>query len=343
MKTIEINSVDKSYIYIGESYKNLTNYINSENIVIITDSNLYEIYGSFLSNYKTVVIQPGESHKNLDTVRQIYNQLVTMHVDRSWFIVGFGGGIVCDITGYVATTYMRGLSFGFVSTSLLSQVDASTGGKNGVNFMGAKNMIGTFSQPEFVICDPEVLYTLPDDEFENGWAEIIKHAIIASVDMFKYLEDKYDTIKSRDKDAITHLIYESVKIKSEVVSKDEKEHGERRKLNFGHTLGHAIEVIEGISHGRAVAIGMTMAIKLSVEHKFINQEQADRCIKLIEKYNLPTQTSIEPDKLIEKVNMDKKKSGESISFILIDRIGNAVIKEIELNEIVKSASKHLIS
>jgi len=339
MKKIEIKGTSSSSIFIGESYKNINQYINRENIVVITDNNLFEIYREFLNNYKTIVIKTGESNKTLDTVRKIYNQLVTINADRSWFIVGFGGGIVCDITGYVATTYMRGLDFGFVSTTLLSQVDASTGGKNGVNFMGYKNMIGTFSQPEFVICDPYTLDTLSDDEFNNGLAEIIKHALIASDDIFEYLGKNRNTILNRNKSSIVHLVYESIKIKSAIVNIDEKEQGERRKLNFGHTIGHAIEVIEGISHGNAIAIGMVMAINLSVINNYLSISDANKCIRLIESYNLPISTSANADKLHEKISMDKKREGEKINFILLNRIGNAIIKDIKPEIIINNVSK----
>ncbi|MEA1949641.1 MAG: 3-dehydroquinate synthase family protein, partial [Thermodesulfobacteriota bacterium] len=241
MKTLEIHgSTGDSTIRVGEKLLDLGKYIPSENVVIITDVNVKRFYQNNFPPHPVITIQTGEKIKNLDTVRSIYGELVELGVDRSTVIIGIGGGIVCDITGFVASTFLRGVKFGFVSSTLLSQVDASVGGKNGVNFKGYKNMVGVFSQPEFVICDLNLLNTLPQKEVLCGLAEIVKHAAIGDGDLFEYLEEHYRKALALDSAVIERLVYDSVVIKSAIVNKDEKEKGERRKLNFGHTFGHAI-------------------------------------------------------------------------------------------------------
>ena len=335
MNTIEITGKNStSKILVGESYLNTFKYIKHKNVVIITDKNLYNIYESFFTNRPTIVLETGEEHKTLKTTEIIYNKFLELNVDRSWFVLGFGGGIVCDITGYCATTFMRGLDFGFISSSLLSQVDASTGGKNGVNFGGLKNMVGTFSQPQFVICDVGLLATLPAEEFDNGFAEIIKHAIIASDELFDYLINNRNDIVDLNKEKIKNLVYESVVLKSIIVNNDETEKGERKKLNFGHTIGHAIEVVANISHGKAIAIGMTLALKKSAQMGLISNPQANKAIELIKSYDLPTELKINKQLLAEKIMHDKKSKGNKIDFILIKKIGNAVIHELNIDEIL---------
>ena len=192
MKILDIRGVTgHSSIRVGESIENLQEYVPAEEALIITDSNVGRYYREKFPPYETIEIGTGEKIKNLDTVQAIYGKLVELEVDRSSFIVGIGGGIVCDITGFVASTYLRGVRFGFVSSTLLSQVDASVGGKNGVNFGGYKNMVGVFNQPEFVICDMNLLKTLPREEILCGLAEIVKHAAIGDVDLFSYLEEHH--------------------------------------------------------------------------------------------------------------------------------------------------------
>ena len=242
MKNINIKGITgDSTIKVGECLENVRNYIPVEKVVIITDSNVRGYYQKDFPPCEVIEIGIGEKIKTLDTVNNIYEKLLLLEADRSCFILGIGGGIVCDIAGFVASTYLRGVRFGFVSTTLLSQVDASVGGKNGVNFQGYKNMVGVFNQPEFVICDMKLLKTLPEKEVLCGLSEIVKHGAIADAELFSYLEKNHEKALGLDTKVIERLVYDSVVLKSTVVNKDEKESGERRKLNFGHTLGHAIE------------------------------------------------------------------------------------------------------
>ncbi|MBA3037475.1 MAG: 3-dehydroquinate synthase, partial [Desulfobacterium sp.] len=275
----------------------------------------------------------GETVKTLDTAAYIYQNLLDMNAQRSTVLVGIGGGIVCDITGFVASTYLRGISFGFVSSTLLSQVDASVGGKNGVNFKGYKNMVGVFNQPAFVICDMNLLKTLPEKDLLCGFAEIVKHAAIEDAALFEYLENNYKKALSLDYNVIERLVYDSVVIKSSVVNRDEKEKGERRKLNFGHTLGHAIEKTTGIPHGEAVSLGMVFAASLSVKRGLLSSGEEKQISALLKNLKLPTTVDIDRKKVIEALNKDKKREGDGIHFVLLDGIGKAVIEEISISEL----------
>ncbi len=311
----------------------MNKYIPSNNVVLITDEYVSKYYRSQFPDHPLITIGAGESVKTLGTAAYIYQKLMDMNAQRSTVIVGIGGGIVCDITGFVASTFLRGVTFGFVSTTLLSQVDASVGGKNGVNFKGYKNMVGVFNQPSFVICDLELLKTLPENDLLCGFAEIIKHAAIKDAAMFEYLENNYKKALSLDYNVIERLVYDSVVIKSSVVNRDEKEKGERRKLNFGHTLGHAIEKTTGIPHGQAVSVGMAFAASLSVKKGLLSSGEEQQLLTLLNNLKLPITVAIDKKKVIDAINKDKKREGEGIHFVLLDGIGKAVIEEISISEL----------
>ncbi|MBW2573868.1 MAG: 3-dehydroquinate synthase [Deltaproteobacteria bacterium] len=334
MKTLEIHGSSKnSTIRVGEKLQNLGNYIPGENVVIITDVNVKRFYQNNFPLHPVITIQTGEKIKNLDTVRNIYGKLLELGVDRSTFIIGIGGGIVCDITGFVASTFLRGMKFGFVSTTLLSQVDASVGGKNGVNFKGYKNMVGVFNQPEFVICDLNLLSTLPEKEVLCGLAEIVKHAAIGDADLFQYLEENYQKASALDAAVIERLVYDSVVIKSAIVSQDEKEKGERRKLNFGHTFGHAIEKTIGVRHGEAVSAGMVMASKLSVKKGHLQAKDAQRIKNLLRDLKLPISLQADRKTVLDALRKDKKRQGDLINFVLLEGIGKPFVDKISINEL----------
>jgi 3-dehydroquinate synthase len=258
---------------------------------------------------------------------------VRLNADRSTFLLGIGGGIVCDITGFVASTYMRGLRFGYVPTTLLAQVDASVGGKNGVNFDGYKNMVGVFNQPEFVVCDLSLLATLPPKEIFCGCAEIVKHAAIANSELFEYLEENHAQALSLDRDVLENLVYDSIKIKAAVVSKDETEKGERRKLNFGHTFGHAFEKTSGLSHGEAVSLGMLLASAISVQKGLLSKEDHAKLKNLLKSYQLPVHSAIKKDSVWDALQKDKKRESNRMHFVLLQGLGHAVIQHMPLHEI----------
>ena len=334
MKTFEIHgSTGDSFICVGETLSNLEKYIPSQNVVLITDTNVKTHYKNQFPSHPLITLKTGEAIKTLDTVHHIYKKLVEFEVDRSTFIVGIGGGIVCDITGFAASTYLRGVRFGFVSTTLLSQVDASVGGKNGVNFKGYKNLIGVFNQPEFVICDPKLLSTLPEQEILNGMAEIVKHAAIEDASLFAYLERHSQKALALDIDVIEKLVYDSIVIKSGIVNQDELEKGARRKLNFGHTFGHAFEKTAGVPHGQAVSAGMVTAAALSVKKGQLSVEEAGRIKSLLQGIGLPVTLQAERTRVFDALKKDKKRKGNQIYFVLLNGIGNAFVDQIPLKEL----------
>lgn len=328
-----------SQLLVGESVGNLGKYLPSCKVVVITDSNVDALYRNFFRQFPVIVIGTGEHIKNLTTIAEIYSEMLKMEVDRSWFVVGIGGGLVCDLAGYAASTYMRGLKFGFVSTTVLSQVDASVGGKNGVNFEGYKNHIGTFNQPEFVICDPKMLKTLPKKEILSGFGEIVKHALIADENMFKFLEDNYTNAINLNSKAIEQLIYTSVVIKSGVVNRDETEQGERRTLNFGHTLAHAIEkCTPEYTHGEAVSIGMAAAADFSLRLGRISAPDLKRIIALLKNLGLPVNTAIPKDSLIAAMQHDKKREDAAINLVLLSGIGKCEVLKMPVETTVELAA-----
>jgi len=331
MKTFDV--MGKSRILIGEKLENAAKYIPADNTVIITDHNVRRLYGNLFPKCEVIEIGMGESVKTLDTMSHIYQKLIGLGIDRSGFILGIGGGIVCDITGFAASTYLRGIQFGFVSTTLLAQVDASVGGKNGVNVGGYKNMVGTFNQPQFVICDMNLLKTLPPEELSCGFAEIVKHALIADAKMFDYLEINFKEALSLNESVIERLVLDSVRIKADIVNQDERESGERRKLNFGHTFGHAVEKTTGVPHGAAVSVGMMMASYLSIRKGFLSKQELKRIECLLLMLKLPTVISADREKIIDAMKKDKKRIGDMIKFVLLDGIGQSLVKEISVTEL----------
>ncbi|MFC1819706.1 3-dehydroquinate synthase [Thermodesulfobacteriota bacterium] len=315
MKIIDIQgSTGYSTIRVGESLGNLNEYVPAGRALIITDSNVKKYYIKDFPPYEIVEIGVGEEIKTLDTVKEVYERLIKLEADRSCFVIGIGGGIVCDIAGFVASTYMRGVRFGFVSSTLLSQVDASVGGKNGVNFRGYKNMIGIFNQPEFVICDIDLLKTLPEREILCGMAEVVKHGAIVDADLFSFLEDNFNRALALDTAVLERLVYDSVVIKSSIVNRDEKEKGERKKLNFGHTFGHAIQKITSVPHGEAVSVGMLISSRISVKSGSLTKEEGKRIEDLLRKLRLPTSINFNMEKAIEAIRKDKKKEGRQHRF-----------------------------
>ncbi len=335
MEELKINTgTIVSRILLDEKISNLKKYLPTDKkIIMITDSNIIKHYRKYFDLFNVIEIGQGERNKTLSTIDEIIGKLVDFEADRSTFIVGIGGGIVCDITGFAASVYMRGLHFGFVSTSLLSQVDASVGGKNGVNYKGFKNMVGVFNQPEFVICDLEMLKTLDRQEFIGGFAEIIKHGAIKDIKLFEFLETNYKRALDYDKDSLHRLVRDSIIIKTKVVEQDEREKEERRKLNFGHTFGHAIEKLANVKHGQAISTGMFMAAQASVKMGLLSNPDAERLKLLIENIGLSTHLPLDKEALLNAMKKDKKREGNNIHLILLKGLGNAVVININYKEL----------
>jgi len=326
-------STGTSALLVGESIQNAGRYLPDSPVFIITDNVVADLYAHLFPPGQVIALGTGEQIKTLDTVATVFEQLIAGGADRASFILGIGGGIVCDITGFVASTFMRGVPFGFVSTTLLAQVDASVGGKNGVNFGGYKNMVGVFSQPDFVICDMDLLNSLPAAEVRCGMAEIVKHAAIEDAQMFAYLEENTNKAIALDQAVIEKLVSDSVVIKAAVVNRDEKEHGERRKLNFGHTVGHALEKTTGIPHGEAVSAGMAVAAAISAKRGLLAGKDVVRLTTLLANLGLPTAVDADPGQIVAALAKDKKKEKDVIHYVLLDAIGSCRIEEISIAEL----------
>jgi len=338
METIVIEGKNgKSTIIVDDRIEEVTKYLPKKKVFIITDKNVEKLYAKVFPQAPFYSINPGEQSKQLGYIESIYRWLLENNADRNSFILGIGGGVVCDIAGFVAATYMRGVEYGFVSTSLLSQVDASVGGKNGVDLDGYKNIIGTFTQPRFVLCDTRLLKTLPHEELVNGFAEIVKHALISDIKLFEQLEHDCIALLNLNQPEISKHIAESIRVKASIVTADERESGIRKLLNFGHTWGHAVEPLTGISHGKAVSIGMEFACRLSMEKGLISNRDYLRIINLLQSFGLPTCMNIEPSRVFKTLVKDKKRNANSIDFVLLMGIGVPKIETMALEELKKFA------
>ena len=323
-----------SVIHVGASLSHAEAYLPDQgSVVIITDENILRHYGASFPVGHVITIGTGEKIKTLATVEYILKEMIKAGCDRSSFLLAVGGGIVCDIAGFVASVFLRGIRFGFVSTSLLSQVDASMGGKNGVNLDAFKNMVGVFNQPEFVLCDIGMLSTLPESEIANGLAEIIKHGLIHDPALLEFIENNREKALALDRETVFRMVADSVDIKSRVVQADEREAGERRKLNFGHTIGHAFEKLNPCGHGRAVAAGMMAAAVFSRQKGYINQGDVDRIKDLLSALGLPVTFDYPCEKIIEAASRDKKKQGDNLFFVFLEQIGRARVDKIEFKDL----------
>jgi 3-dehydroquinate synthase len=335
LEKITINTPGaSSVILVGEKWESVTNWLPKDGVVIITDHTVKELYGDKFPVVPVFSMWPGEGSKRLAVIEHLAGQLLEAGVDRNGFVLAIGGGVVCDVAGFVASVYMRGIRCGYVSTTLLSQVDASMGGKNGVNLGATKNMIGTFRQPEFVICDPALLESLPEQEYLSGLAELIKTAVIGDIELFDLIENRFDEILLRNIDLLGDLIAKSVRFKGLVVSADEKEAGIRRILNFGHTYGHAIELQKGLKHGFAVASGMELAIAFSYERKYIDRGESERINELLKRFRLIGEHDLTDGQLEKIVLHDKKKTGSDINFVFTHGIGKAEVEKIPVEKVL---------
>jgi len=277
-----------------------------------------------------VLLPDGESHKNAATLLDLLTRLLELRVDRATTLIALGGGVIGDITGFAAAIYQRGLPFVQVPTTLLAQVDSSVGGKTGINHPLGKNMIGAFWQPRVVLIDTDCLSTLPARELRAGMAEVIKHGAIRDATFFEWLEASMPALLAKDADALTHAIHRSCAIKSAVVAADERETGERALLNFGHTFGHAIEAAQGYGawlHGEAVAAGMVCAAKLSERVCGLDASHTRRLTALVAAAQLPAvPPKIAADRWLELMGRDKKVADGAVRFVLLERLGHAVLR-----------------
>lgn len=320
-------------VYFDADFSLLEEKLKSDSVIYITDENVFNSHREKFFAKKVVVIKPGEKFKNQETANYIIDQLIPLDADRGSFIVGVGGGVVTDITGFVASIYMRGVKFGFVPTSILAMVDASVGGKNGIDIGVYKNLVGVINHPAFILYDYSFLKTLPDGEWISGFAEIIKHSCIRDREMFHELQ-KFSIKKFQSSATDTAGIIErNVHIKYNVVANDEFEKGDRKLLNFGHTIGHAIENTTRLAHGKAISIGMHVACKISEVINHFDTNQTKLVTDLLQQYQLPVAFDFDKEETWKILLHDKKKTGSDMNFIVLDSIGQASVKKIPLAQL----------
>lgn len=285
----------------------------------------------------------GEATKTMDTVVDLCHELTTLSFDRKSLLIAVGGGVIGDITGFAAAIYMRGIRYIQVPTTLLAQVDSAIGGKTGVDLPSGKNLLGAFHQPLLVLADPDVLGTLPPDAMRDGFAEIIKSALIGQPKLFSILETEGANLLNADNPMLENIIADACSVKCRVVSQDELEAGLRRILNFGHTLGHALEAASNykISHGHAVAAGMGAAVQFSRQWAGLTSDEADRALSLIRKLGLPTElpADVDVNSLLVALERDKKIQAGICHFVLISKIGQAIIHPISVEDLRQSLTQ----
>lgn len=310
------------------------------NKVFLTDENVFHLHAGFFAGERVIALPAGEHSKSVETITSVCEQLLRMEATRETMLVGVGGGVVTDIAGFAAAVYMRGIACAFVPTTLLAMVDASIGGKNGVNLGLHKNMIGTIRQPRAIYFDTSFLATLPGDEWSNGFAEVIKCACIFDKELFEELERKDAGHYKSDRAALDRLVQRCADWKNKTVAADELEAGQRRLLNFGHTTGHAIETVYGLPHGQAVAVGMIIAAHLGEDESVSREPVSGRLARLLARYGLPAAIKYNAEKLMSLLRADKKRTGGDIQFILLENIGSGVIRRLSFTTIERALSRY---
>ncbi|MDE0300332.1 MAG: 3-dehydroquinate synthase [Candidatus Poribacteria bacterium] len=346
MPSIQVELGDNSYSIVvnqgilGETGELLRSRTNSKKVIVIADAFVSTRYGhevmEGLSNAgfdsHITEVPSGEEHKSLEWFGRLHDQLVSHRMDRTSTLIALGGGVIGDLAGFVAATYMRGISYVQIPTTLQAQVDASVGGKTGINHPKGKNLIGAFYQPELVLIDVATLKTLPSRDVRAGFIEVIKHGVIMDVPLFNQIEENLDAILNLDAEILINVIAKSCADKAEVVANDEKENRLRMTLNYGHTFGHALEVVTDYNvfrHGEAVAIGMNCAAQLSCNIDMLPLADMKRQKKLIKRAGLPTKLppEVRPDMLLDAMYLDKKAKGGKLHLVLPTRIGEVEIRD----------------
>ena len=343
MRTVEVKASKEYSVLIGgglyaQSGQRIMEACGGQIAAIVTDDVVNGLYADTVeqslktAGYKTArfVFPNGEQSKNTDTYISLLTALTEANLTRSDVVVALGGGVVGDMAGFAAATYLRGVALAQMPTTLLAMVDSSVGGKTAVDLPAGKNLVGAFYQPNIVICDIDTLQTLPEDIFRDGCAEMIKHGVILSAELF-------DMLKEPIQNRMDEIIFRNVTIKRDIVEADEKEKGIRQVLNFGHTIGHGIEKHSnyGISHGSAVAIGMVIAARGAWRKGICDESCYREIAEAVERYGLPRETDIPSELLIEAASFDKKRSGQNITLILPERIGKCTPMNFSLDELAE--------
>ena len=353
MKEIKINTDSRDYpVLVGTDIltENYLKEFSNKEILLVIDSKIEEsvkkkvqiALSNISSKYSELTLEANEENKSNATLSVIHDELVEQSYSRDCILFALGGGIICDMTGFAAATYLRGVDFVLIPSTLLSQVDASVGGKTAINHPKGKNMIGAFHQPSKVLTDTKLLKSLKKVQIREGLAEIIKHALIRDEIFFQWLQENIEDLLKANDVKLLEAISKSIEIKADVVSKDETEQGIRKWLNFGHTFGHAIEVYgnyKRFSHGEAVALGMLMATNLSQKILNLEKKEIDKIKQLI--YSILSEellkSEFQPNDLVKLMSADKKKKGDSLNFILLSSIGEAkILSDIQESDIIES-------
>ncbi|EMY70964.1 3-dehydroquinate synthase [Leptospira vanthielii] len=339
MKLSEREIIGQGFRYpieLHEDFQGLSEKLNSlpkvSKVYVLTSREIAGIYEKYITKelnslnvpFSFIYLKPGEKNKHIDRVKKVYNQLIETDADRKAVVIAFGGGVVGDFAGFIAATYQRGVRFVQVPTTLLACVDSSVGGKVAVNVDSGKNMVGAFYQPEFVFAPLFTLSTLPEKEWSCGLAEIVKHAFLDGGDFLDKISKTKRSDFSANSPTLRYAIEESVRVKSGIVSQDEKETGLRAVLNLGHTTGHAIESLtqyKKYSHGEAVAVGLVTALLLSRELVGFSESNFQKAITLMKQLELPTRLGEKPDEILKHMEHDKKKEGTSLKFVLLEDFG----------------------
>ena len=356
--TVNYNGAPCYDILLDDSYSELAARIDQlgfsgRRIAIITDSNVGPLYAeavaSSLARISSEVlictIPAGESNKTLAEIERLYAALIEAHFDRHDLLIALGGGVVGDMTGFCAATYLRGVSFIQLPTTLLAQADSSIGGKTGVDFSGYKNMVGAFYMPRLVYMNFSVLKTLPAREFSSGFAEIMKHGLIKDQSFYMWLVDHLYEINDRDPAVLAEMLQKSCEIKRAVVEADPKERGERALLNFGHTIGHAVEKAKNFEllHGECVALGCVAAAYISARRKMIGDDEYYEIRDMFVPFGLPISVEdVNPMDIVRLVHSDKKADRNSIRFILLEKLGHAVIRTDVTDEEISAAVEEIL-
>ena len=355
MKTLEVDLGNRSYpIYIGTDLIDQPDLFNAcekaTSIYIVSNTTVAPLYAERLTKtlntygkpVRTIVLPDGESYKDWKNLQLIFDDLLKFGADRQTMLVALGGGVIGDMTGFAAASFMRGIRFIQVPTTLLAQVDSSVGGKTGINHPLGKNMIGAFHQPAAVIADLNTLKTLPPRELSAGLAEVVKHGAIADAQFLDWIEANAKALLDCDTEAMGHAVLRSCEIKSAVVSADEREGGIRATLNFGHTFGHAIEAGMGYGewlHGEAVGCGMVLGADLSRRLNYISDADVQRLTSIIQSMNLPiTPPKFGAERYMELMQVDKKTEGGQIRYVVLEKIGKAQIKNVADAQVIETLS-----
>lgn len=316
------------------SRKKICRLTGRRRIYFLTDTTVYRLWKSFFGAFPVVVIPPGEKHKNLKTIETIVRKLTLLGCDRESVLIGVGGGVVCDMAGFTASVFMRGIRFGLIPTTLLAQADASLGGKNGVNSDGYKNLVGLFREPWFVESVPAFLDTLPESELRNGLSEMIKHGLICDKSYYEWTKVNARLIMNRDASALKYAVERSAYIKTGITVRDFNEKNERMKLNFGHTFGHAIEKLYGFTHGHAVSLGMILEAAVSDRYFNDNEKRAWKLAADFRSMGQPTDTfQLNSRHLFECICRDKKKDEDRLHFVFLRSPGISVIEKVTLTSL----------